>query len=216
MRPEPGATATVERARAMGLEAIAIPLFKTEPVPWIAPAADRFDALLLTSANAVRHGGDELRKLRHLPVYVVGAATAQAARNHGFTIAEVGNGGVNALLESVPSSRLKFLHLCGEDRKAPTVMAHEITAIVTYRAIEIPEPELSSAPDDIALIHSPRASRRLAELIEDRSDVVVAAISPAAAQAVGSGWRAVETADEPNDDALLALAARLCNKPATE
>ena len=215
LRPKPGATATVERAREMGLEAISMPLFKTEPVPWIAPAADKFDALVLTSANAVRHAGLELRKVSELPVYAVGAATAQAARNHGFDIADVGSGGVDSLLETVPSG-LRLLHLCGEDRKAPTVMAQEITPITTYRAIEIAEPELSIIPGDIALVHSPRAGGRFAELIDDRSGVGVAAISPAAAQAVGSGWQTVETADEPSDDALLALAARLCNKPATE
>jgi uroporphyrinogen-III synthase len=64
------------------------------------------------------------------------------------------------------------------------------------------------------LVHSPRAGQRLAELVADRSSVVVAAISPAAAEATGSGWGAVEVADSPNDDALLALAERLCNKPA--
>jgi len=43
--------------------------------------------------------------------------------------------------------------------------------------------------------------------------MAVAAISRGAAAAVGDGWRAVEVADAPTDDALLALAARLCNKP---
>ena len=36
------------------------------------------------------------------------------------------------------------------------------------------------------------------------------------ADAVGGGWRAVETADQPSDEALLALAASLCNKPDPE
>jgi uroporphyrinogen-III synthase len=37
-------------------------------------------------------------------------------------------------------------------------------------------------------------------------------ISAAAAQGVGSGWEAVETAAQPSDEALLALAARLCDR----
>jgi uroporphyrinogen-III synthase len=49
--------------------------------------------------------------------------------------------------------------------------------------------------------------------VRDRSTISVAAISDAAAEAVGEGWRTVETADRPNDEALLALAARLCDKP---
>ena len=34
LRPEPGASATVERARRLGLDAVAIPLFEIEPVAW--------------------------------------------------------------------------------------------------------------------------------------------------------------------------------------
>ena len=55
LRPEPGASATLGRAQAMGLAAFAMPLFAVEPVAWTAPAPHDFDALLLTSANAVRH-----------------------------------------------------------------------------------------------------------------------------------------------------------------
>jgi uroporphyrinogen-III synthase len=43
--------------------------------------------------------------------------------------------------------------------------------------------------------------------------VAVAAISAAAADAAGGGWAAIEAAETPTDDALLALVARLCNKP---
>jgi uroporphyrinogen-III synthase len=49
--------------------------------------------------------------------------------------------------------------------------------------------------------------------VKDRGDILIAAISPAAAEAAGVGWGVVEAAGEPSDDALLALAARLCNKP---
>jgi uroporphyrinogen-III synthase len=45
----------------------------------------------------------------------------------------------------------------------------------------------------------------------ERGSVAVAAISEAAAEAAGTGWQAIEATKEPNDDALLALAARLCN-----
>lgn len=215
LRPEPAATATVERAREMGLEATSVPLFWIKAVPWTAPDAREFDALLLTSANAARHGGEELKKLHALPVYAVGAASAQTARDAHFRIAAFGNEGVDKLLESIPPG-LRLLHLCGEHRKIPYVTRQEITPIVAYRASEIPEPELDDAFGGIALIHSPRAGRRFAELIEDRGDIAIAAISRAAAVAVGSGWETVAMADEPNDDALLALAASLCNNPPTE
>ncbi len=37
LRPEPGLSASAERARALGLEVIACPLFRVEPVEWQAP-----------------------------------------------------------------------------------------------------------------------------------------------------------------------------------
>ena len=91
LRPEPGASETVARARKLGLDAVAIPLFEVEPMDWTAPEAGGFDGLLLTSANAVRHGGEQLQSLRGLPVYVVGKSTGGAAREAGFDVKSVGN-----------------------------------------------------------------------------------------------------------------------------
>lgn len=215
LRPKPAATATVERARRLGLDAMAVPLFEIAPVPWVAPDATQFDALLVTSANAIRHGGEALQTLKDLPVYAVGEATARAASEAGFGIASVGNGGVDRLLRSIPAD-LRLLHLCGRDRKVPSGDRQMITAIINYRTLEVPGVELNASSGSIALIHSPRAGRRFAELLKDRGDVAIAAISAAAAEAVGTGWQTVETARDPTDDALLALAARLCDKLATE
>ena len=49
-----------------------------------------------------------------------------------------------------------------------------------------------------------------------REAITLAAISPAAAAAAGGGWEAVEVAERPDDEALLALAARLCKKPSPQ
>ena len=211
LRPEPGASATVERARAMGLDAIAIPLFEVEPVAWEAPEAGSFDGLLLTSANSVRLGGEGLKALRGLKTYAVGEATAEAAREAGFDVAATGDAGVDRLLGSIEPD-LKLLHLCGADRREPREPRQQITAVAVYRARPVAA-DLSAAKDCVALIHSPRAGRRFAELVSDRGSVAIAAISQAAADAAGDGWRSVEVAAEPNDEALLALAARLCDKP---
>ena len=215
LRPEPGASATVEKARGRGLDAIAIPLFEIELVAWQAPDPGGFDALLLTSAKAVRMGGDELMKLRGLPVHAVGEATAEAARGAGFDIASVGDAGVDRLLDSLDPD-LRLLHLCGEDRREPLKAPQSIVPVTVYRAMAIERPDLSGAIGAVALVHSPRAARRLAELVDGRGSIAIAAISPAAAEAAGGGWQQVESADAPNDEGVLALAARLCNKPAPQ
>ncbi|MFL6758983.1 uroporphyrinogen-III synthase [Sphingomonas sp.] len=215
LRPQAGADATVGKARAMGLEAAAVPLFEVEPVEWQAPEADEFDGLLLTSANALRAGGDGLQRLRALKVYAVGETTGEAAREAGFDVAATGDAGVDRLLGSI-GPELRLLHLCGADRAAPSDARHAITPVTVYRSIPLPAPDLTSADGCVVLVHSPRAGARFAELVRDRGAIAVAAISVAAADAVGSGWRVVETADQPTDAALLALAARLCNKPDPE
>lgn len=218
LRPEPGAGATVERARAMGLDALAMPLFEVEPLAWKAPDPQQFDALLLTSANAVRHGGSGLERLRGLPVYAVGDATADLAREAGFDITGEGTSGVERLLGAIPSE-VRLLHLCGEHRTvAPAKQA--ITAVPVYRSIELPPPDdLRSIEGQVVAVHSPRAGQRLAELVNragiDRATIRIAAISEAAAAAAGEGWAIREAAEAPDDEALLALAARLCDSCVT-
>jgi uroporphyrinogen-III synthase len=108
---------------------------------------------------------------------------------------------------------LNLLHLSGAAQRSPTQPLQRITSVAVYRAQPTPAPDLSSAPGSVALIHSPRGGGRLAELVHERDSILIAAISQAGAEAVGNGWARVEAAEQPNDDALLALAARLCNNP---
>jgi len=190
-------------------------LFEIEPVEWQAPDAGSFDGLLLTSANAVRSAGEQIDLLRGLRVYAVGDATAEAARGAGFDIAATGDSGIDRLLDSIEAD-LRMLHLCGAERREPRDARQAITPLTVYRSREIDQPDLSPAPGQLALIHSPRAGMRFAELVKDRTTIAVAAISKAALEAVGEGWEMAEAADAPNDDALLALATRLCNKPDPE
>ena len=212
LRPEPGASATVESAKAMGLDAVALPLFAIAPVAWEAPEASSFDGLLLTSANAVRQAGDKLQALRGLRVYAVGEATAEAAREAGFDIAATGGAGVERLLGSIVGE-LKLLHLCGEHRTALDAQ-QAITAVPVYRSAELPPSDgLAEVSGQTVAVHSPRAGQRLAALFDEaeRATVRIAAISEAAAAATGGGWEACEAAESPDDRALLALAARLCD-----
>ncbi len=214
LRPEPGATATCTAARERGLRPLAIALFQIEPAIWVAPDPAAFDGLLLTSANALRHGGAELDKVRGLPVYAVGEATAAEAENRGFAMSFTGSGGVDALLAGIDPD-LRLLHLCGEQWREPATPRQSITHVPVYRAAELPPADLSPIRGAVVAVHSPRAAARLAELAAlsrfDLSATALAAISREAVRAAGSGWEQVATADEPDDGALLALAARLCN-----
>lgn len=210
LRPEPGASATVERARTMGLQAFALPLFVIEPIDSAVPELNEFDGLLLTSANAIRSANARLAEMQCLPAYAVGPATAAAAREAGLTLAAAGSGGIDELLGELPPG-LRLLHLCGEDRREPVSSAQQITALPVYRSVPVADPlGVDRLRGTVALVHSPRAGQRLAEIAPAKHSIAVAAISPAAAESCGPGWGQVATAEWPRDDALLSLGARLC------
>ena len=215
LRPEPGASASLGRARALGLDAVAMPLFEVRPLAWTPPDPKIFDAVLTTSANALRHGGDGLMLFRELPLHAVGEATADAAREAGFADVTAGTGDVDALLASLPSG-LHLFYPCGRERRDLSHALQAILSVPVYAAEALPMPE--GFPDiegAVIAVHSPRAGERLFELAQasDRSTIRIAAISAEAAQAAGKGWAEVASAAEPTDRALLELAARLCEKP---
>lgn len=209
LRPERGAFATAKRAEALGLSPMIRSLFKVVPRAWDAPDPALFDSLLLTSTNAIRYGGGAVALYRDLPVFAVGAATAQAARAAGFTTVIEGNGNAADTIRTLGKARFsRPLHLAGEDR---TPYPH-VPFTVTTRVVYVAEPVDVVLPIGryAALIHSARAASRFAELCPSHTLVDVVAISAAVADALGGGWRNVATAESPTDEAMLALAAPLC------
>ena len=217
LRPEPGGSSTVEAARRLGLAATALPLFKIGALPWEAPEGAKFDGLLLTSANAVFHGGEQLRSLRGLKAYCVGEATAKAAREAGFDIAATGDAGVDRLLGSIESD-LRLLHLVGKDHTRPVDAEQSISTVPVYAAEELPAPEgLAEVEGSVVALHSGRAAERFGALMDQkgigRGAVAIAAISGSVAEAAGGDWLEVEAAEAPNEPSLLALASSMCKKP---
>lgn len=211
VRPEPGASATARAAATTGLDPVILPLFEVRPLEWKAPDPAHYDALLLTSANASRHAGDQLERLKTLTAHCVGDATAASARAAGLSVGQTGNGGVGALLRAL-SPELKLLHLCGADRKASDEAVQSIDALPVYESVEVAQP-LVNLSGSVVLLHSPRAASAFARRAgPERSTIAMAAISPETAEAAGGGWEHIEVASEPTDAELLAIASRLCNK----
>jgi len=214
LRPEPGASATAAAARAMGLDAIAAPLFVIRPLDWSLPGPLP-EAVLLTSANAVRHGGAGLAALTGLPAYAVGTATAGAARQAGFGRIVTGDADAETLLALAHRDGVRaLLHLAGREHR--DVVPHDIRVdrriVYAAEAVDaLPEAARAALPGAVALLHSPRAARLFASLV-DPAGIAIAAISPATLAAAGSGWRIADVADRPTDASLLAVAAKLCNQ----
>lgn len=215
LRPAPGNRATLKRLAALGIRAVGIPLFETVPIEWTAPDPDNFDALMFTSANAVRLAGDGLPRLRALPVLAVGDATAQAAREAGFDVMATGDSDAQALLQSAQQSGIhRALHLGGrESMVSPGVGSGDIVreSIIVYASNPVPVAPnaFAGVVDGVALLHSPRAAIRFGALIDTqnipRHQIILATLSPAITRAAGEGWRAIWTASVPSDSTLTQL-----------
>jgi uroporphyrinogen-III synthase len=217
LRPEPGLTSTLVAAFERGVPARGMPLAKVEAVTWKAPA-EPLDGLLIGSANAIRHAGKELDKVRHLPVYAVGEATAEAARAAGLAIGQVGTGGLQGLLDALDDTPRRLLRLAGETH-LPLDSPGSITivTVITYAAHFLSLAPLQAEllrQGGIVMLHSGEMAQHFAQQCEalgiDKARLVMAAMAPRIAQMGGAGWAAVHTASERNDTALLEMVARVC------
>lgn len=219
LRPQPEADATAARADALGVAVTVAPLFTTVALPWQAPSATGYDALMLTSANTLRLGGPDLAAFRHLPVFAVGEATAAAARAAGFDRVRAGDADAVLLLAHMAKAGVgRALHLGGREYRDASHPAIHIDRVPVYAADPVAElakeARRALSGGAIALLHSPRAATLFASFVADRAAIRIAAISEAAALAAGPGWAAVAIAERPDDHTLLAAAARLCDQAA--
>lgn len=221
IRPEPGCTATVSAARDAGLDPQGFPLFAVTPRSWQAPPPEACDALILGSANAVRHAGPGLAAVRHLPAYAVGDATADAARAAGITVIGQGQGGLQAVLGQLDTAHKRLLRLAGEDRIAlalPSGVSMTERVVYASRAQPMPaELVMLLADPAIVALHSAEAAHHFAaECVRNglrRARLRLCALGPRIASAAGDGWGEVAVAADTSDRALLVLARQMCQDP---
>lgn len=212
-RAEPGAVRTAARLRDMGYEPIVAPLLTiqnlTPPVPDLAP----FAALAFTSINGVAAFA-ALTPRRDLPVFAVGDATAQAARDAGFAEVRSASGDLHALARLIASERSDGVLLVPQaeipagDFDAALVAAGarnvSIRPLIVYRARQTSV----AAPQtfDAILIHSPRAAKILADQGVARvSHAVMVCISPPAAAPLIALGLTPAVAQTPDEAALLTI-----------
>jgi uroporphyrinogen-III synthase len=179
-RPHPDDEATAGALRARGFEVLQAPMLRFAAVPFLDDVDARYDAVIVTSANALRAIEPQLAgsRLLELPLFAVGDHTASAARGAGFGQVIAARGDAAALrdlvLAGVKSKHLKrgstLLYLAGADlardlagelgEKGFTVVTH-----TTYRMIPV-----SSLPREVcdafvaneveAVLHYSRRSAR--------------------------------------------------------
>jgi hypothetical protein len=99
-RAQPGASRTAARLRDMGFTPLIQPLLAVETLSPPVPDLDRFAALAFTSRNGVAAFA-ALTSRRDRPVFAVGDATAQAAREAGFVAVRSASGDLTALARRI-------------------------------------------------------------------------------------------------------------------
>lgn len=217
VRPQPGLAATMAAGEALGLNMIGYPLFEVRPVAWDCPDPDTIDALLIGSANAIRHGGAALDRLKDKPVHAVGETTAQVAREAGFAVAKCGQGGLQKVLDTIPAET-RLLRLAGADH-VPLEVPQGVTIAlrVAYETVPMELPEALRPLHDLdltVLLHSASAASQFASesrrLGLKRSRITLALIGPRLIEPAGTGWRAIHVSPAPNDHALLELVREMC------
>jgi len=185
LRPREAGARTAQALAERGHEAILAPLLA--PAPTGAPLPEgQFDALLATSAQAfagqafTQAPQDRLAALRGLPLHVVGARTAQAARAAGFHaigFVEPDAARLAAQLTgATPPARL--LYLAGVKRKSglEDALAQVGSQVVAWEVYDARAPErlpeaarlgLETGGADAALHFSKLSARTFCALARD-------------------------------------------------
>lgn len=228
-RPQPRAAATALALRARGHEPIVASLSEIELLAEVDAKTGPWDAILLTSANAL--GGivsfARNSQSRNTPVFAAGDVTAKAARTVGFTDVASAGGNVNDLLKLV-SARLKpparLLYVAGAERSGDLAGAlreqdFEVDLVVVYRLMParlLPEAAAAAlAAENIdAVLHFSRAAAETFLRAARNSNLLAAALNKpihfcmsgqVAAPLREAGAVRLQIAAQPNEDALLEL-----------
>lgn len=180
------------------------PLLSIRPIPQAAPDLTGVAALAFTSRNGVAAFA-ALSEARALPVFTVGDATAEAAREAGFIEVRSAAGALGDLARLLAAEAPGRVLAPGALEPAgdlPALLAGrvEVRALPVYEAVGTGA--VAPPAFDAVLVHSPRAGRALAALGPFAGQVAVAISEAAAAPlAVGSGLD-IRVASHPDEAAL--------------
>ncbi len=228
-RPEPDAKRQAERLTELGHEVLLAPLLRIEFVPRVPLDLDGVEALVVTSRNALRalethpQRGEAVER----PLFAVGGATAEHARELGFSDITAGPGTGEALAKLINARSQKgasFLHLSGEtvafDLKA--ALAAEGFAVrqpILYRAVPaaaLPQEAVAAIENgtlDGVILMSPRTGATFADLVRGHglegpaSRLICYCLSQAVAQAARPLGARLRMAAMPREEDVLALVA---------
>ena len=224
-RPRADSERLAEELRARGNDVVMEPMLHIVPKGSL-PPLEGVAALIVTSANGIRAFAAASDR-RDLTVYSVGDATAQAARDAGFTTVESAHGD-SAALEALVAARVKreagtLLHIqggtvAGDIDKLLVSKGYSVRPAVLYEAEAVDELSIVSLDYiadrkiDMILFFSPRTARTFVRLVNeaglaDRCETMISICLSSAVAEAGSAliWGGVHIAATPRKAAMLQL-----------
>jgi uroporphyrinogen-III synthase len=226
-RPEPDATRTAQRLRALGHEPVIAPLlairFNPPPADLPEPAA-----LMLTSRNAVQAVSrwPQASRWRDRPLFVTGRGTGEAAAGAGFTDVRSADGDAADLaaflMSSVGPGMRPILYPAARDRSEAfleglAAEGYDIRIVEAYRAetVDAFDPavceELRFSRIDGVLLYSRRTAEAFRRAVErarlagEAAGIRLFVLSSRVAEPLAGLGADVVVAAHPDEESLLAL-----------
>jgi uroporphyrinogen-III synthase len=232
-RPEPDAAELSAQLSALGHDVKIEPLLQIVPLPIDSGAFADAQAIIATSRNSLRAlaASNALESARALPIFTVGPATAELARDCGFHNVIAGAGAARDLVPLITThcdaEDGMLVHVAGEmlafdlaaALAAEGIRVRTLTAYRAEAAAVLSNDTARAIAEgglDAVILMSPRTAEIYAKLV-DAAGIGEAArrltyicLSPGVAAGLASlAPASVEIAGEPNATALLAAMARV-------
>ncbi len=232
-RPEPDAAPLKARLEALGHEVSVEPLLRIELLPIAAAGLQGAQAILATSRNALRAlaASEGLAAARASPIFTVGPATTELARELGFERVIAGAGAAADLVPVIVANTAALdgdlVHVAGETLSfdlagALAGQGYKVRTVPAYRAVPAPSltaPTMQRIADgtiDAVILMSPRTAEIFVQLVgnagleQSARRITCLCLSQAVAEALGDlAPSRTEIATAPNSAAMLAAVARV-------
>jgi uroporphyrinogen-III synthase len=219
-RPTEDAAPLADKLRKLRHVPIITPLLKIEARPNILVPPKHYQAICLTSANAIRVMGS-IDAIKNIPLYAVGQQSEQMAKDKGFSHVSAHGGDViglhRFLISHLKITNGPVLYLSGAETSGDMQgrlqsSGFEVDRVITYDAVRSSLAGFTNEIEgaEVVLLYSPRTAKLWASEIETLNLTHVASrikhicLSANVAANLPQSWpRAI--AVTPTESALLAL-----------
>lgn len=229
-RPIEDADDFARDVRALGLTPLVEPMLGIVPVDFEMPDLKNYPALIFTSANGVRVFGCP-PEAADMPVFAVGAHTADEVRKHGYQKIFTAGGDANdlaALINKKIIGSVRILHIRGEHTAVDLgdIVRHDsisVDSVVVYTARSedhfspVCRDAIAKGTAGAVTFFSRRTAENFVRLIEKEglsanlSGIKALCLSPSVLECVqGTSWAGAYSARQPEKAAMLDLLKAHC------